>query len=131
MKLIRAVMGPIRGDFRHLASCMERVGQEVFIKGRDRDDIRLMQDIYMPVALQAGQDPKSVARKIQRQCNACWDEIVRKNIVEELLGQYEEDIHAPSDMIFYLEYYHYYGKGYFKIMNRRRAYNFSRPGPRS
>ena len=50
----------------------------------------------------------------------------RKGRTEDLYRQGNEGIHAPSDMLFYLAYYSYFGKPYYEVLEKQPGLLFGK-----
>ena len=57
--------------------------------------------------------------------NLCWEHLGTEGqktyIVREM-----KDIHAPSDMLFYLAYYSYFGKPYYEVLEKQPGLLFGK-----
>lgn len=88
---IRFLFGASRKDIRPLVHAVDITIKLMFSQGIPMDDIRVTHAVYPQVAkrlkTRSGASPsaKTTARRIQRLANACWDALVERNLVKELL----------------------------------------------
>ena len=127
---IRGIFGAAGIDLRPLADAVDIAMKLLFECGVAMDDIRVTKDIYPYVAQRirerTGYYPssRSVARRLERLENRCWDMIVNRDLVMEVLGAPIQDINSPRDIIFYLAYYIYLGTPFFVAISEEPALLF-------
>lgn len=123
--VIRSIFGTSRVDIRPLVYAVDVAIQLMFVQGIPMDDISVTKDIYPDVAVRikkkyAGVPSiRTVARRIERLANMCWDMIVARELVMEYIGAPLKDIRAPRDMIFYLAFYSHLGVPFFVAIERQ------------
>lgn len=114
--LIRSILGPIRPDVRPLAEAVDLVRKLLFTDGIPMDDIHVTKMVYPPVAKRLHMKPSSLARRIERLANRCWDTMRERDLSEQYIGEGIRDIQAPSDLLFYLAFYIQFGKPFYQIV---------------
>ena len=128
--VIRSILGAARPDVRPMAYAVDAAISLMFVQKIPMDDIYVTDDIYPDVAKlvrnRRGKpsSPKTVARRIERLANLCWDTLVARNLVLEYLGAPLENIRAPRDMIFYLAFYIYLDTPFFIAIQKQPALLF-------
>ena len=128
--VIRSILGAARPDIRPMAYAVDAAISLMFVQKIPMDDIYVTDDIYPDVAKlvrnRRGKPsfPKTVARRIERLANLCWDTLVARNLVLEYLGAPLENIRAPRDMIFYLAFYIYLDTPFFIAIQKQPALLF-------
>lgn len=128
--VIRSILGAARPDIRPMAYAVDAAISLMFVQKIPMDDIYVTDDIYPDVAKlvrnRRGKpsSPKTVARRIERLANLCWDTLVARNLVLEYLGAPLENIRAPRDMIFYLAFYIYLDTPFFIAIQKQPALLF-------
>ena len=128
--VIRSILGAARPDIRPMAYAVDAAISLMFVQKIPMDDIYVTDDIYPDVAKlvrnRRGKpsSPKTVARRIERLANLCWDTLVARNLVLEYLGAPLENIRAPRDMIFYLAFYIYLDTPFFIAIRKQPALLF-------
>ena len=128
--VIRSILGAGRPDIRPMAYAVDAAISLMFVQKIPMDDIYVTDDIYPDVAKlvrnRRGKpsSPKTVARRIERLANLCWDTLVARNLVLEYLGAPLENIRAPRDMIFYLAFYIYLDTPFFIAIQKQPALLF-------
>lgn len=90
-----------------------------------QDDIAVTRDVYSRVAEQLGKEERTVSRQIQRMGNLCWEHLGTEG-QKTYIGREMKDIHAPSDMLFYLAYYSYFGKPYYEVLEKQPGLLFGK-----
>ena len=128
--VIRSILGAARPDIRPMAYAVDAAISLMFVQKIPMNDIYVTDDIYPDVAKlvrnRRGKpsSPKTVARRIERLANLCWDTLVARNLVLEYLGAPLENIRAPRDMIFYLAFYIYLDTPFFIAIQKQPALLF-------
>ena len=57
--------------------------------------------------------------------NLCWEHLGTEG-QKTYIGREMKDIHAPSDMLFYLAYYSYFGKPYYEVLEKQPGLLFGK-----
>ena len=127
---IRLILGTSGGNIRPLACAVDIAADLMFHQRIAMDDIRVTDDIY-PKAANLMKDrsgksysPKTIARRIERQANLCWDILVERKLVKEYIGASIKEIRAPKDVIFYLAFYVYLDMPFFVAIQKQPALLF-------
>lgn len=115
-QLIRSILGPIRSDIRPLSYAVEIAEELLFVQKIPMDDIRVTESIYPAVAEMIERSSGTVARRVERLANFCWDALVERKLVEQYIGEAIQKIRAPRDIIFYLAYYLHFDKPFYKVI---------------
>ena len=123
-QLIRSILGPIRSDIRPLSYAVEIAEELLFEQKIPMDDIRVTERIYPAVAGQIARSTGTVARRVERLANLCWDALVERELVEQYIGEPIKKIRAPRDMIFYLANFIHFGKPFYAVIAAQPAMLF-------
>ena len=124
-KLIRCIIGPGRHEVQTFACAVKITMYLLFHEKTAQDDIVVTRDIYSRVAEQLGKGERTVSRQIQRMGNLCWEHLGTEG-QKTYTGREMKDIHAPSDMLFYLAYYSYFGKPYYEVLEKQPGLLFGK-----
>lgn len=123
--VIRSIIGAVGMNTRPLACAVDIAIDLMFARGISMDDIYVTVDIYPEVAKQMkdrrGKIPstKTIARRVERLANLCWDSLVARGLVLEYIGAPLQDIRAARDIIFYLAFYVYLDIPFFTAIQRQ------------
>ncbi len=122
--LIRSILGAVRHDVRPLAAAIDAVRKILFVKQTSMDDILVTKDVYHTVAKKLSGKPVSMARRIERLANLCWDEMVANNLVAKYIGKHLSYSHTPRDIIIYLAFYLEFRRPFFEILDEQPSLLF-------
>ena len=117
-RTIYAILGPTRYNIFPLASAVDRMMELLFARSMAMEDILVSKDVYLPVARDIHKTPATVSRQIERLANLCWSAMQDAGETENYIGKNLRDIHAPSDILYYLAYYVYYDRPFFTVIHR-------------
>ncbi len=113
--LIYAILETFRGNVHDLACAVRETERLLFTEQKSIDDILISKDIYPVAARQTRKSLCATTKQIERVANLCWDHLNETSRLK-YIGRNLDDIHTPSDMIFYLAYYCHYGKPYYCLL---------------
>ena len=116
--IIRDILGPIRPDTRPLSYSIDIVIDMLFVQNTSIDNIRITKDVYPLVARKLRKSTNAVSRSAERLANRIWGALDTEQILK-YIGRPLYDISSPCDIIFYLAYYTYHGKPYYKVYEER------------
>lgn len=122
--LIRCILGAVRHDIRPLSVALDVVRDMLFVKQITMDDILVTKDVYHVVAKQLSGKPISMARRIERLANLCWDEMAANNLVPKYIGKHLSYSCAPRDIIIYLAFYLEFRRPFFEILEEQPSLLF-------
>ena len=122
--VIRSILGAASSDVRPLAYAVDAAISLMFVQKIPMDDIYPAVAKLVKNRRGKPSSPKTVARRIERLANLCWDTLVSRNLVLEYLGAPLENIRAPRDMIFYLAFYIYLDTPFFIAIQKQPALLF-------
>ncbi len=114
--LIYEIIGPGTHKIAGFACAVREAKKLLFGESVSMENIHVTLDIYPTVAKVINRNAKTTARQIQRMGNLCWDCLDKKQKMK-YIGRVFNDIHSPSDMIFYLAYYSQFEKPYYLVLN--------------
>lgn len=115
-RVIRSILGPTRKNICSLIDSVDIACHLMFEQKIPMDDILVTKDIYCSVAEQLQKSENTVTKGIERLSHACWDELVKRRLVERYIGEPLADLKRPSDMIFYLAYYTEFDLPFFVVI---------------
>lgn len=128
-RIIRYILGPVKTDASILANAVQEAERLLFIENVPMDDIRVTRDIYAVIAAKRNKVIHTVARQIERTSNMCWDSM-NESDKQRYIGKQIRDLRGPRDMIFYLAFYSWFGKGYYEVLNEEPKLLFGTADPR-
>lgn len=123
-RVIRSIFGITQMNLQPLIVAVDVAIELVFDQKVAVDDIPVTKLLYPEVSKclhqKTGICRKSdtVARRVERLANFCWDALKQRGLVEEYLGAPIRDIRAPRDMVFYLAFYVHLDMPYFVAIRR-------------
>ncbi len=118
-RTIYAILGPTRYNIFPLVCAVDQVMHLLFECKVAMEDILVSKDVYPAVARDIQKTPASVARQIERLANLCWATMKESGEAECYIGKNLRDIHAPSEILYYLAFYIYFDKPFFKVVRRQ------------
>lgn len=115
-RTIYALVGPTRYNTLPFSTAIDLAIDLLFVQHRAMDDIRVTNDIYVPVAREVKKSVSAASRQIVRLCNLCWDTMLAEGVVEEYIGKPIRDLHAPSEIVFYMAFLIHFDKPFFEVV---------------
>ena len=117
-RTIYAILGPTRYNILPLVCAIERTMNLLFERRVAMEDILVSKDVYLAVARDTHKAPATVSRQIERLANLCWSTMKDAGETESYIGKNLHDIHAPSEILYYLAFYIYFDRPFFKVIRR-------------
>ena len=117
-RTIYAILGPTRYNIFPLACAIDRIVCLLFERKIAMEDILVSKDVYLAVARDTQKAPATVSRQIERLANLCWSTMQDAGETECYIGKNLHDIHAPSEILYYLAFYVYFDRPFFKVVRR-------------
>lgn len=113
--LIYAILETFRGNVYDLACAVSEMENLLFLENKSIHDILISKDVYPVAAKKTHKKLGAATKQIERIANLCWNHLNETSRLK-YIGREMDDIHTPSDMIFYLAYYCHYGKSYHELL---------------
>ena len=113
-ELVYTILGATRIKTKCLICAIERTVELLFVDGKLMEDIRLVRDIYLPIAATLNMNVQTITRQTIRLTNRCWD-LMSEQMKILYVGK-ALDYVSPGDLLFYFAYYIQYEKSYYEVI---------------
>ena len=117
-RTIYAILGPTRYNIFPLTCAIDKIVELLFTRSMAMEEILVSKDVYQAVAQDIHKAPATVSRQIERLANLCWATMRDAGETESYIGKKLYDIHAPSEILYYLAFDIYYDRPFFSVLRR-------------